>query len=268
MIQLILMILLLLLLIIILSQFTIGKESFFLNKKKKANYFQKIPFIFMQTYETKVVSRLPYNPEYDYLYFDHAKRVQYLQKHFDPHVLQSYHQIIPGAYKADLFRYCFLYKQGGIYCDVNKSLQKPFRDFIHPDADLGLILNSNHTKEEPPKIANMFLFCKPKHPLLFQVMNKTIQNIQKKIYGHSCLSITGPYVLGEAFFNIYQLRMDSLGPGIHRVKDEIIQIFLFDERRYVMNHMNEIIIKCPQRKKDFIKKSYAALWKQKKVYVE
>ena len=36
-------------------------------------------------------------------------------------VLNAYDSLIPGAYKADLFRYLVLYREGGVYLDCKSS---------------------------------------------------------------------------------------------------------------------------------------------------
>ena len=40
-----------------------------------------------------------------------------------PQVRQAYDSLIPGAFKADLFRYCVLLIYGGVYADVDILLE-------------------------------------------------------------------------------------------------------------------------------------------------
>ena len=52
-----------------------------------------------------------------YLYNDADCRA-FIRSAFPPDVLYAYDLLIPTAFKADLWRYCVLYKFGGVYLDV------------------------------------------------------------------------------------------------------------------------------------------------------
>ena len=49
-------------------------------------------------------------------------RREFISKYFNKDVLEAYDTLLPGAYKADLWRYCILYKMGGIYMDIKYTL--------------------------------------------------------------------------------------------------------------------------------------------------
>ncbi len=59
-------------------------------------------------------STLMNNPQFSIIYVDNKELEQFIAR-FYPLYLNSYHSLIPGAYKADLFRYLILYRYGGIY---------------------------------------------------------------------------------------------------------------------------------------------------------
>ena len=52
-----------------------------------------------------------------YLYNDADCRA-FIQSAFPPDVVAAYDRLIPTAFKADLWRYCVLYKYGGVYLDI------------------------------------------------------------------------------------------------------------------------------------------------------
>ena len=75
----------------------------------------KIPRNIFQTWETKNISIelnllcqtwREKNTKYTYFLFDDNKRKEFIKKHFDEKIYKSYCKIIPGAFKADLWRYC------------------------------------------------------------------------------------------------------------------------------------------------------------------
>ena len=52
-----------------------------------------------------------------YLFHDQDCRA-FIESEYPPDVLMAYDRLIPTAFKADLWRYCILYKYGGAYLDV------------------------------------------------------------------------------------------------------------------------------------------------------
>ena len=52
-----------------------------------------------------------------YLFHDQDCRA-FIESEYPPDVLMAYDRLIPTAFKADLWRYCVLYKYGGAYLDV------------------------------------------------------------------------------------------------------------------------------------------------------
>ena len=88
----------------------------------------KIPRNIFQTWETKDLSDgfklltqtwKDKNTNYSYFLFDNNDCIDFIKKHFDEKVYNAYSRIIPGAFKADLWRYCVLYIYGGIYVDID-----------------------------------------------------------------------------------------------------------------------------------------------------
>lgn len=171
---------------------------------------QKIPKIIVQTNEkTKVPENMAKsmneiinsNPEYEYFYFDDEDARLYLRNNFPQNVLAAYDKVKPGAYKADLFRYCYLYKNGGVYMDTGfvptsslKDLITPNDEFISPEDD------------NTGGIFNAFICCTPRHPIIREAMLKSIDNIERSLYRRHPLDITGPAVLGTAFEKIVKAK--------------------------------------------------------------
>ena len=51
-------------------------------------------------------------------YYDDTGARDFIINNYPSEVLWAYDKLIPGAYKADLWRYCVLYINGGIYVDI------------------------------------------------------------------------------------------------------------------------------------------------------
>tara|TARA_B100001057_G_scaffold497985_1_gene603671 strand:+ start:349 stop:1161 length:813 start_codon:yes stop_codon:yes gene_type:complete len=59
------------------------------------------------------------NPGYEYVFYDDKECRDFVEEHFHENVLLAYDALIPGAFKADLFRYCELYINGGWWFDID-----------------------------------------------------------------------------------------------------------------------------------------------------
>ena len=93
----------------------------------KEHYDIKIPLNIFQTWHSKIlpvgmaqsvlmIKKL--NPRFKYFLFDDNDCLEFIKNNYDENVLNAYNSLIPGAYKADLWRYCILYKKGGLYLDI------------------------------------------------------------------------------------------------------------------------------------------------------
>lgn len=70
---------------------------------------------------------------WEYKFYTDDMAANFLATHFPPEVLEAYDMLRPGAFKADLFRYCVLLIHGGVYADVDIMLQSNLDITIAPD---------------------------------------------------------------------------------------------------------------------------------------
>ena len=75
------------------------------------------------------------NSEYDFRLIDDQGCEKFMEEHFSGEVADAYFSINPklGAARADLWRYCVLYKHGGVYLDIDSLIVKPLDEWIKPD---------------------------------------------------------------------------------------------------------------------------------------
>ena len=64
------------------------------------------------------------NPDFKIKYYSDKGSREFIKNNYSKDIINAYDSLIPGAYKADLFRYCVLYKYGGIYSDLTQSVHK------------------------------------------------------------------------------------------------------------------------------------------------
>jgi hypothetical protein len=192
-------------------------------------YEQKIPLHIIQTnFRKRVPSKLYYtvehlisiNQEYEYRYFDDQKCHEFLQENFDKEVLECYDILIPGAFKADLFRAAYLYKNGGVYIDTGMYSYIPLRDILMKDdtfvsvKDFSFLTTNSY-------VYNGFIATIPEHPIVKNYLERIIRNVKNRDYCDHHLSITGPKALGISF-------EEAVGESVKGCKDYGNGIRLFE----------------------------------------
>ena len=89
------------------------------------NNNKKIPKIIHITYKDK--NKIPnyvfynlkkYAYDYDIIYYSDNDCFNFLKKYYNINFANLFNKLSTGAHKADFFRYCLLYKIGGIYIDI------------------------------------------------------------------------------------------------------------------------------------------------------
>jgi len=169
-------------------------------------YTQKIPKTIIQTDESNnlcllkynsVMSLIELNPEYEYIFFDRITRRKFIRKHFTTEILEAYDTLVPGAFRADLFRYCYLYLHGGCYFDCKMILKHPLRNFIL--ASDSLVLLNDHI---PNSFANCIIMTEKYDGRLLDCIMKIVQIVNNKLYDIDKLSITGSRLL-YSFYSKY-----------------------------------------------------------------
>lgn len=177
-------------------------------RRKTPDYSQNIPFVIHQTNEKEMVPEgmvkamnkiQEDNPEYDYRYYTNSDCQMFISKYFGPRVLFAYDSLIPGAYKADLFRYCVLYIKGGVYLDTCFDSIKSLREFI---SEKDTFISATDHNDGRKDIYNAFMCCVPRHPIVKTALDISLERIQNKDKGYNPLYITGPIALREAFVNV------------------------------------------------------------------
>ena len=160
---------------------------------------QNIPKNIFQTGPTNIVKNIIHynsimsfidlNPDYSYYYYDNIDSRRFLRTYFDKSVNDSYDILVPGAYKADLLRYCLLYIYGGCYFDCKQILLKPLNNIIKKDDTL--LLCKDFIEDG---ILNAVILCEKNLDLMKIVINECCNNIINRV--KICpLSITGPRFL-------------------------------------------------------------------------
>jgi mannosyltransferase OCH1-like enzyme len=169
-------------------------------KKQEEEVRNGVPLVIYQSWKShelpkgmrdNILRLLETNPEFDYYLYSDEECAAFIADNFDKDVLAAFHTLKPGAYKSDLWRYCILYKLGGVYLDIKYYSTVPLISIIDETStvfvkDLGKYC-----------VYNAFLISPPKNEIFRLCINNIVESCKNKLYRDNSLDITGPCLLGR-----------------------------------------------------------------------
>jgi len=132
------------------------------------------------------------NPEFTFYLYDDRMCRDFIQTHFDKDVVWAFDKLKPGAYKADLWRYCVLYIHGGVYLDIKMKSINKFKLIRLTEREY---FPQDRFCDNTYGIWQGLLVCLPKNEVLRQSIKLVCQNVKNNLYGVSALAITGPHMI-------------------------------------------------------------------------
>jgi len=139
------------------------------------------------------------NPGYQVAWFS-DKQCDNIVKCFSYKVYNAYCKLKPGAFKADLWRLCILYKHGGTYVDAYATPYKSIK-YVIDSTNLkseNKFISTLDCKQAGSGIHNGFIITTPNHPFILQCINDIVHNVETKNYTDHILGVTGPICLSRA----------------------------------------------------------------------
>lgn len=257
-----LIVILLLVILLLLCILNIKKEYF----QNKNNKIPKI--IYKSGKESKhdlspdvnklFEKTLKNNPNFELKYYSDKDCETFLKKNFDDEVVKAYNKLKPGSYKADLFRYCILYKNGGIWSDLTDDFLVPIEEIIDFKND-SIVLAEDKKYKGFEGIQIGFMASYPNNPLFLKAINKIKYNVNNNIYGKTNLSVTGP----NMFYDILKKESPKINiifdgngtTGCYLDKKTNKKLIKYKS----LNNLNKIL-----KRND--KQYYARLWDNKDIY--
>jgi len=180
------------------------KKSFILSGKfNKAVYSKSLKTPMFGTYSKSEISRKRFYSLLSFQtgihnrfeYFSDKDAEQFIIHNYKMPVYDLYKKLIPGTYKADLFRALYILKNGGLYFNLKMILLDP--------NELNNIIDKNETifvSDIPTNghsgTYNAFLWSlNPPNRYYKSYISRMLYNIYTENYGNNLLSITGPQLL-------------------------------------------------------------------------
>lgn len=238
---------------------------------------QKIPRVIHQTFSTSNVPCGMYkavnswktlNSDYEYYFYTDEDCIAFIKKYFDKKVLYAYLNLIPGAFKADLFRCCVLYEKGGVYVDADMICLNSLRDLIEP---LDSFVISRDDPMAKSFLYNAFIASEPKHPFLKQQIEAIVDNVTnlKDLY---YLEISGPCLLGKVVNKLcgrdsnesYELGNQTLGDFTLKILEHD-----FKNKCIKYNNLNLLMTEYSEKNEEMLElkiPTYYSLFEEGKIY--
>ena len=244
------------------------KQNIESNKKTRPKKVHSIiPLHIFQTWKTtkmppsmfenvKLLKRQ--NPEFTHYIYDDKMCRDFIEKHFHNDVLYSYDKLRPGAYRADLWRYCVLYINGGIYLDIKFHCVNDFKLIYLTDKEY-FVRDRDHCGSIG--VYQGFMSCLPKTKLLKNAIDTIVENVKNNKYGFGELDITGPHMLNAFFYGpmVHDFELGFHGTHITQNDQSIIKEYpqYRDDQQDLFN--NAVILNQHD-------KYYKTYWNEKDVY--
>ena len=191
---------------------------------------ESIPFRFCSTFSSQkdTVSfanvrktwRLMY-PMAKFDFFDNAAQREFIVNNCTPDVLQAYDDLHPGAFRADLFRYCYLEKFGGVYYDIKISARTPMAHLIWPRTGVERCNIVLPCDADAYGAWNGWMAATPGHPVIRATIRTVVALVRHRNIPKGALKLTGPGLLGRVVRTYFQNRecVVAIAEGVVNLTD-------------------------------------------------
>jgi len=189
------------------------------------------PFI-----ENKINSFKSMNPEYKHFLYTDDDMDKFVNENFPGEISDCYNRLNIIVAKVDFWRYLVLYKYGGIYVDMDSSIEKPLRDLISNEDEAIITAEKN-----PGFYVQWALIYKKNHPILKKVIDLVVDNIKNNKYPNNLHKTTGPTVYAKAVVEthngLFKNKLDHASIDIHTdityIKNDIsYRLYSIDYNNY------------------------------------
>lgn len=135
-------------------------------------------------------------PSLPYKRYNNKELRAFIEDNFDEEVLSAYDALRSYSNKADLGRYCLLYKLGGWYFDMGICLNATVE--IGPRIEMLAFREIQKFTGTCWACMTAVIYSKPGNKALLYAIEQVVENVKNKYYGITPLSPTATPVLGQA----------------------------------------------------------------------
>lgn len=218
-----------------------------------------IPKQIFQTWKTKKISKdfeilinswKNNNPGFKFYFYD-DKDCEIFLKKFDKKIFETYRKIIPGAFRADLWRFTTLYVFGGFYCDVDTLCLGRIENFIKEETEFIAPIDLNLDAEKH-NLFNSFFGCVPGSAIMKNCIDMIVYNVENNITNIPALDFSSCGVLGRATNKFLNLSETSSFIGKAGFFQNIHLLKFEKEKEFVTDSCGNILFQNKNGNKEII----------------
>jgi len=167
------------------------------------NNNSKIEKNIIQTYKNNNINKFIYNNikrmlslnnDYNYIFITDEIAIDLIKNNFDEDTLSAFKKLNIGAAKGDFIRYIGMYVYGGVYLDLDASIETKLDNFIPKDVDFLFFYDKNKNIQQWcfMSISKNFIVKK-----IIEEMVRRINNNEENIF-----LATGPTLVTDVIYNL------------------------------------------------------------------
>jgi hypothetical protein len=137
------------------------------------------------------------NPSYSVSRHDDSSAEIYIRENCGEEVSKAFSCLLSPSFRADLFRFCALYADGGVYLDEDIIPMKPLNELIS-ECSRATVGHDFPASGQPAKQMKI-LSAAPKSELMKCAMDNIVNSVRRKAIPDSPLALTGPLNLQDCY---------------------------------------------------------------------
>jgi mannosyltransferase OCH1-like enzyme len=191
-----------------------------------------------------------FNPAFAYKYWTDDDCRTLIKQNFSNDVLKVYDNLYAGAFKADIFRLCVLYLEGGVWADISTLCASPISLLLSDKVNLVTAFDGPAQNDDFIGVIWQAFIISPKgSPVIKYILDFTINKLlneseYQKLYPwfknknciHGPLTVSGPFVFAAAL-NLY----------IGREASDIFEENTYDGGITIISHDSKSLMYCGKK---------------------
>tara|TARA_Y100000004_G_C8935600_1_gene421891 strand:+ start:62 stop:1444 length:1383 start_codon:yes stop_codon:yes gene_type:complete len=149
--------------------------------------------------QKKVDRMLELNPTYKHEIYTDSEISEFVNTNYFGKISECFNRLTVPVAKVDFWRYLVLYKEGGVYVDLDSSINVSLDDFIEEKDDAIITAETNYNT-----YVQWALIFNKEHPILKEVIDLIVDNIENNSYPNDILNMTGPQVYSRGIINTHK----------------------------------------------------------------
>lgn len=196
------------------------------------------------------------NPDYTHKIYTDEEMDDFVNMNFDQNIQDCYNRLNIIVAKVDFWRYLILYKLGGVYLDMDSTIERPLDKLIKSDDEAIISAEGN-----PNFYVQWALIFNKNHPILKRTIEFIVENIKTNAYPNDIHSMTGPAVFSRAVNSVHNeiFGVNLVHQNISRDTNIVYKQNEVSYRIYGLDYNKYFIFKFPEHNYLYLNKKH---WKQ------